>query len=314
MKILPLDSIKAVDSKYRFLREIDNSGSIALYRSLSTSGILTPVVVHDGHLVDGFARYGYALQEKIGSVPCSTLPADTPVEKITDIVFHEVNLTENSSFISKARWAVFATGLGLKRSDVCDLYFEAMKLEPHERVLRKIESAMTLPTLVLDFCHEKNFPMKKVLALTRLPVELVKLVFSWSDKLHLTASIIEELCERTWDYLKANGLTVDDLKNNAKVNEILNEDISPHNRSNAIREYVRELRLPALTAISNEMDIIRNDMSLPPGATLSWDKSLELHEIKIELIIKNRADFPVVVKNLANPDIADGITELLAKL
>ncbi len=324
---IPVLKIALEDSLYRFNRPYQ-WGEIKLdYAPLEsafqTLGVLQPLLVKkvsgQYHLVDGFKRLAYLIENKISLVSCSVLlenelDDDCCGASVFNIALHESGLNKESRFVDKLYCVISAIQSGVSREQILELFLPALGLDAHDRVLRRLESIAKLPESVLDFCGEKNFSMKQCYHLTRHPSGVVDLVFSWRQQLFLTAAVVNELCESLKDHLRAHELTIDEFRQDHEVFSLLSSNLSPQEKTKQLRQLIRLRRYPLLTKINQEMVESKAAMKLPPSANLVWDSTLENRELKMMFAVKEPEEWQEVVERLQSGEVNQGVQELFRHL
>ena len=212
------------------------------------------------------------------------------------------------------RFVGFALGLGIKRIALLECFLPLLGLKGHDAVLRKIESVGKLPNDVLSFCNIKNFSMKQCFQLTRYDKGLLAVVFSWKDKLVLSAAVFEEILTNLNDYLRTNNLGASSLIEDSRFKYIIYTPLSPHKRTNMLRDFIKSLKLPGRTGLNEEIEEIKKEISLPENIDIIWDKSLEKKEVKVTLNLCGDEVWEKAKDILNGEKVGRGIREILNKL
>lgn len=312
-------SIAAEGSRYRFGRAVDwredDASLDALGASLESFGVLSPLVV-DGsmELVDGFKRLAWARMKRVETVPVIELPDGAAPEDILPIVLNETAKEAQASPASKARFIAFAKKAGAGDEVVRNSIMPILGLEPSGKLMRRLEAVSRLPEEVLGFLDEKRFSLKQCYSLTMYPSDLLDLVFSWREKLSLTASLLEEFLESLKDYLGASGLSPRDLPDDGEIAAILYSDTSAHERTRRLRERIRRLRYPTITEVNRDLEKIKKAMNLPRNVDVRWDASLERKEARVTIIARKTEEWEEAMEKLRSGGLSDGIKSILDRL
>ncbi len=324
---IPVSEISLEDSPYRLNRlfqwgeiKVDHAPLEAAFQAL---GVLQPLLVKkvsgQYHLVDGFKRLAFLIENKASLVSCAVLLEGSANDgccnvNVFNIALHESGLNRESRFIDKLRCVTSAIQSGVSREQVLEIFLPALGLGAHDRVLRRLENIAKLPDGVLDFCTEKNFSMKQCYHLTRHPPGVVDLVFSWRQQLFLTAAVVNELCESLKDHLRAHELTIDEFRQDDEVLSLLGSNLSPQEKTAQLRKLVHLRRYPLLTKINQEMVESKASMKLPTQVSLVWDSTLENRELKMMFVVKEPEEWQQVVKRLQSDQVNQGIQKLFEHL
>jgi hypothetical protein len=142
----------------------------------------------------------------------------------------------------------------------------------------------------------------------------VALVFSWRDRLSLTASVAEELLEHLKDHLRAAEATPEELARRPEVRALLEAPLGPQEKTRRLRELVRRLRFPLLTGANDRLEGIRARLGLPGNVRLSWDPTLERHAVDLRITIQDPGEWPATLEFLGSSVVERGIAEMLEEL
>ena len=319
---LPLAQIVVADSRYRFLRKavLDRTDprQKLIANSIKTSGIITPLIVHDTgdgvyHLVDGFCRALWAVEKNAMEVDAFVISAEEAVETVIMIALGEVS-DNDPAFGKKARLVAMAQSLGVREDILIKTILPALNLEPHKNVLKNIESAATLPVDILEYCSCKNFSMKQVNALTRRDRKLLEVVFSWREKINLTARNYESITEQIKDIINSRKLNLDEFLEIVEMKKALSVDASTHERTEQLKNAIETLARPTLTAINAEIKDAVISAALPKGTSITWDKTLEKQEVIVSITASDKDEFLVAAKTLSSDKTITAIERIIEKL
>ncbi len=313
---LSLNRLQIDTSPYR-LSESDNSESAALLASIKVSGILTPLIAYQSdtgiQLIDGFKRCFCAQQLGIQSLPVTLLAGDGELMSRLMIVLHERQTILLSNAAARSRFLRLAHELGLDRAEL-ETLIKLLGLPAHDKLIRQYLAISQLPDQVLDYCLEKNFSLKQCFHLSKHPRELVIQLFEWKSRLHLTASVIEEVLNNFKDILRVEELSMADLLAEAGLQQVIQSPGSPQEITQRLRQWARLRRFPMLSEIQTRMQQYQREMVLPNQLKLEWDDSLERQELRLAIRIKQPDEWPELIKQLQHPSLTTGITQLLGEL
>lgn len=320
---LALESLIVGDSKYRLstgpILAADDLTQALLSRSLEALGLQSPLLVHEErpdslHVVDGFRRTMVARRLGWETVACRVLPPETSIASVLELLLVSRRRSFEESLVTRIRFLRLAIELGVARATLCRDFLPALALDGHEQVLRRCEAVAKLSEEVLSFCEEKSLSLKQCFRLTRHPPELLSLVFSWKSSLSLTRSMLEELLEQLNDYLRAHDAAPEDLLRQPDIQGVLESRLHPQERTRHLRDVVRRLRFPTLTASNRRMEGIRAGLSLPPNVVVSWDPTLERHALDLRITIREPRDWAATLAALQTGGVDRGLCALLEAL
>lgn len=321
---LQLSEITFADSIYRFRRPCKWDDKYPQHklvgRSFNEIGIVSPVIVHEAddgshHLVDGFCRVAWAGAQKIGEITVTILPASIPISAVMMIVLAETAEKQCKNFAGKARFVAMAKNNGVTDDGLNSLILPSLDLAGGKRILATIEQTMAMPTEIIDFCDEKSFSMKQVKSLAQRDPKLLAMVFGWREKLHLTARVIEELCEQISDIIKARNISLEEFMENDEIKSAIGAaDKTAQERTRNIRLVINVMRYPTLTKVNAEIKAVADDAGLPDDSILSWDKTLEIQEVTLKITARNLDAFKKSAEAISSKKVIDSVEKILEKL
>jgi len=203
---------------------------------------------------------------------------------------------------------------GVADEHLCDRLLPALGLQPHPRVLARCLPIAELPAPVADFCAQKGFSLKQCAHIARHSRELLDEVFSWCDRINLTASLAEELLDDLTDFLRARDLSPAELAERTDIRAVLESGDNPQQAARALRDLVRSLRAPVLTSTNQRMDAVATSLALPSRVRLQWDRSLERRELGLRISLRDPEEWPETLARLSRADVEQAIASLLGEL
>jgi hypothetical protein len=302
--------------KYLFKSDPDE---VRLGRSIEHLGIVNPPCVYrDGegkyHLIDGEKRIHHALKQNLDRVSAAVLPETTTLPEIIDIIFSDRRNIINESVINKIGFVCFALSAGASESWITESLCASLGLRPHQEFLKECRRIYDLPQEVKHFCHEKRYSLKQLLNLTYLPQDLMLQLLSWKSGLQLTASILEELASNIRDYLKSQDKTLKHLLAEPEVQALLGSSLSPRDRTERLRQFIRIKRFPVLSEINAKIEKTVTGLDLPEGITVAWDRTLENRKIDVAIHVEDPKKWSELIKALNSQKTRKGIETILDEL
>jgi hypothetical protein len=316
---LPLDVLVVEGSSFAPLRGmVDPSRDVAvLAASLAGLGQLTPLLVRESEagrfeLIDGFRRVAAARELGRDSLACQVVAATAPA--LIDLLIAIRGQLLAGSAVARARLIELAHGLGMSDDEMCPALLERLGQQPHQRVLRSYLAVAQLPAVVVDFCASKGFSLKQCAHLTSYSSELLELVFSWREHISLTASLSTELLDDLRDYAAIAELAPSQLAALPVVRGVLESGHSPQVKGRLLRDRIRELRAPVLTGANARLEALCADLGLAAHVALDWDRSLERHELRWAITVRDVAQWRATMAALADDSVAGSVAAMLEEL
>jgi hypothetical protein len=290
-----------------------------LTRSLQQFGILSPVKLFSDstdniHLIDGFRRARFALETGLSSVEAIVLPASTGIEEMISMILYNKRSMIEESAMNKVCFISYAVSQKTSEEWILSNLCKILELKPHSSTLKECERIGAMPGELKRFCHDKKFSLKQILNLTHHPEDLLMQLMEWRDVLQLTASVLDEVASNLRDYLKSNNIDMETFVNDRQVIGIIDSGLSPRDRTDSLRKLISSRRYPVLSEINERIERAIRRMDLPDGVVVSWDRTLENKEVRIDILIKDTAEWKRVICSLHTEEIKGTIGEILSEL
>jgi hypothetical protein len=287
--------------------------------SFDTLGILYPVIVYVDnakryHLVDGRKRVQFAKEMKELRIRTALLPENTPVTDIITLIFCNKRTDIESSVMNKIQFLCFAMGLNAPESWLLQTLCIPFEFKPHSSFLRECERINNLPKELRHFCHEKKFSFKQLLNLTFYPEELLLQIIKWKPSLQLTASIMDELASHLKDCLKRDHKTLKKFISENEVQDILDSSLSSRDKTEKLRHLIRLNRFPILSEKNGVIKKTVDDLPLPKGVQVNWDKTLENKNINISVNVSDPSKWSGILDTLSSDEVKKAIESILNEL
>lgn len=317
-----LDRIRVNDSCFHFppdfLKEDGNRKKL-IDLSLDVLSTLSPLVVykdeqHETHLIHGFNRVSWLERNGVEKTDCVILDEKTPVANIAKYILAIRYPFILSSAASRAVFYAFLKKIGVDEQVLINDFLPCLGLDSHEKVLKRSLRIASMPDKVIEFCHSKGFSFKKCVNFSGYDRELIKKVFELKDVMSFSASVLEEILGNMRDFSRMSGSGYAEILERTEIIELLNQDLSPSEKSAAFRQVLKKLRYPLLTEINSRISDITANMNLPNNVNITWDNSLENREVVIHLSVRNDRTFLAGTDAVSDPVTVDGIKRILNQL
>jgi len=323
MKVERIDTgdILVEDSRFsidRYLFESRGVGACHI-RSFDSIGILYPVVVYmdeDGqyHLIDGRRRLRYIKDKGEGTINAIILKPQTPVTDIINLIFCNKKDLIESSVINKVQFMCFAMDLNAPESWITQSLCIPLELRPHKDFLIECRRIMDLPHDLRVFLHEKRFSLKQIINFTLYPEDLVGEVIKWRDRLHLTASILDEIMQDLNDYLRRHDKGIKDFVQEPDVQELFESSYNPRQRTERLRQLIKLKKYPVLSATNQRIQETVDSLDLPEQVRVQWDRTLENRQVSIVIDLTEGMQLKEVIERLGREAVMKGVERILQQL
>lgn len=320
-KVEKISTSKIDTTYYPSLTNIEDNNPLhlALEKSIKKEGIITPIITYKSDngeyfLIDGINRLLIAKKSNISEIDCLL------VENISKDIFLQMIYTAqynkiSQSTISKISFLKLAIDIAPNNKELLNNLFPLLGLKNTPQVLKKIEKIASLPEEIILFFHEKNFSYKQCVNLSQYPKDLLEGLFSFKDKLNITASVALELLDHIASYLKMHNIDYNTFINNSSIEEIMSS--SKHNnqqRTKIFRDYIFQKRFPILSKTNEKMRSIKEKIDLDKNTSIQWDNYLENNFLTLTCQVDSSEIWPSIVENLSSNSVKAGISDLLKEL
>ncbi len=290
-----------------------------LERHLKAYGILTPVtVLQDGsgryHLIDGLQRVRYAEDADMLEIGSVVLPGTVSIEEVITLILNDKRSIITESMMNKICFVSFAVTLKAPEEWIVKDLCRALALKPHRSMLEECERMGALPYELKSFCHEKKFSLKQILNLSHHPEDLLMQLMSWRQVLQLSASVLDEIASNLKDYLRINNIVMKEFIYDAEVENIIDSDLSPRDRTDRLRKLISARRYPVLSEVNERIERAVRRLDLPEGVGVSWDRTLENKGVNIAISIKGPDEWDGLMKSIDTVEIKKIIGDILDEL
>ncbi len=287
--------------------------------SFDTLGILYPVILftdnsHQYHLVDGRKRVQFAKEMKEPLIRANVLPENTPVTDIITLIFCNKRNDIERSVMNRVRFLCYAMALNAPDSWILQSLCVPFEFKPHSSFLRECERINSLPKELKTFCHEKKFSFKQMLNLTLYPENLLLQIIRWKSDLQLTASIMDEMASNLKDYLKSENKAISDFVAEQNVQDIIDSSLSPREKTDRLRQLINLKRYPILTAKNSAIQGRVDDLGLPKGIAMDWDRTLENRNVHVSINISDASQWRELLSRLSSEEVKKAIESILDEL
>ena len=274
------------------LSSLSLSAPAFLLESLNSTGIVSPCLVLRFQsrliLIDGFKRFFWARSQKKNRLPVLIYP----VESYQDIFAYCLNLRPgfSDSFLQQSLFLKSFSKGGhlLTESDQKQLILQQKDaLSMGQRVLVKDAlDLLVFPDEFLKFCLRKSFSYRHLQTLLILPRQAVLHAYHLDKELQWSAASFLEAMTLYKTYIKTQG----ELSFLNLVESFIDDHqhLSYKVRQKLLLRYLTNLAFPEQKNALNSLKRDVHELSLPKDIYLSWDESLEIHELHLTFKLRDK--------------------------
>ncbi len=297
----------------------DGGNNRILVNSFDHCGVIHPVTVYkdaDGriHLIDGKLRIAYGSRKGLKCIPAVLIGTDATIETIIELILSLKQDHIEKSMIDKTGFVSFALERGAHESWVLNHLCRTLGLKTHRSFLDDCKRIFELPLELKRFCHEKGFSMKQLLNMTSYSSALLERIMSWKPDLHFSASILDELASNLNDCLRLKDQTIDEFIAEQGIGDLLSSDKNSREKTNELRQVVREVRYPVLTDVNARMDHIVKALDLPENIRVIWDRTLENKKVEIMSVFTDIKEWSDIINHMRTEEMRKTLADMLDEL
>jgi len=100
----------------------------------------------------------------------------------------------------------------------------------------------------------------------------------------------------------------------AEVENIIDSDLSPRDRTDRLRKLISARRYPVLSEVNERIERAVRRLDLPEGVGVSWDRTLENKGVNIAISIKGPDEWDGLMKSIDTVEIKKIIGDILDEL
>lgn len=256
--------------------------------------VMMPILVQKRekkfHILDGFKRFNFSINQGLGKIPALIIPENTSLIRC---IFYFLSQKPTLSFIEKSHLIYELQKEGISREEIQNLFPMVLNHTASTVILKQILEIGSFPEEIKEFAEEKQLSFKQCKKLTFLNKDQLKELASLLKDYHLTASLFLELLDLfTMAIKKYQHPSIASVI--AKLHDL--SENSPLKRSEKLKKALMAYVKPLSLEIENRLHEKRK--KIPKGIQLSWDPSFEMKNIQISFQIKQENEFEHYLKQL----------------
>ncbi|MBA3065664.1 hypothetical protein KJ633_07520 [bacterium] len=131
-------------------------------------------------------------------------------------------------------------------------------------------------------------------------------------KLRASSSLMKEFSEHILDISKRDGISAFEILNAENVKKITDMECSRKIKTEKLRQLLRAIRYPALTAKENEMENALKKLALPQNMSLRRPENFEGKKVSLTIRFENTAQLKKAIAEIdTKTALLDKFLELL---
>jgi len=270
--------------------------------------VMMPILVQKRekkfHILDGFKRFNFSINQGLGKIPALIIPENTSLIRC---IFYFLSQKPSLSFIEKSHLMYELQKQGISREEIQNIAPMVLHHNSSTVLLKQVFEIGCLPEEIKEFAEEKQLSFKQCKKLTFLNKDQLKELASLVKDYHLTASLFLEWVDLfTMAIKKYQHPSIASVI--AKLHDL--SETSPVKRAEKLKKALMAYVKPLSLEIENRLHEKRK--KIPKGIQLSWDPSFEIKNIQISFQIKQENEFEHYLKQLktSKPTLMNMLNDL----
>ncbi len=251
---------------------------------------------------------------KESKIRATLLPENTPVTDLITLILCNKRYEIEYSVINKIQFIYFASSLNAPETWILQSLCIPFEFKPHRDFFRECERIYNLPRELKLFCHEKKYSFKQLLNLTFHPRDLLMQLMIWKPVLQLTASTLDEIASGLKDYLKRENKKISDVLSEPDIQELFDSSLGPREKTDKLRALIRLKKFPVLSDKNVLIKKIVDDLKLPKGIDVQWDRTLENKNIHVSVDVHDPSQWRNILAALGSADVKKALDAILEEL
>lgn len=289
-----------------------------LFNSISNIGLITPPTLlpeKKGNkflIVSGLKRILACKKLNIKILPCFILREEVQNHEKLILLNLRINLSHRElNDIEKANLLKLLSKAGFSQEKIIKKYMPEIKLEKSRKIYEDILSLNSLDSRSKMKIIAWQLPLKVSAALARYSksdrdsvIKIAETLMPGRNRLKEIIVFLEEIA-----LLKKSSIT--EITKQYLVNVVENSKSSRKERTEKIRQKLKELRYPRMTKLEKRWDECLKNLHLPPEIKITPPLSFEGKKIKLEISFSTKETLTRSLLKLNKTLKSDSLAELI---
>jgi hypothetical protein len=114
--------------------------------------------------------------------------------------------------------------------------------------------------------------------------------------------------------VKEKRISLHDFFEDPEIKEVINSDVSPRDKTEKLRKIIRLKRYPIPSETNTRIRKAVEEMGLPKGVSVTWDKTLENRNIDFVIHVQDPDKWEEMITSLNKSAIKQKIKIILEEL
>jgi hypothetical protein len=303
--------LSEIDPQHHYCYHIDLELP-ELRKSLQLHGIQMPVwLIHRNgvKIIDGYRRIHLARILGISEIPVIFFNADD----INTVFLSALSINSSQRVLSVIeKINALRITEDLSNSDAIPEVLNILNLHTNQTTPVIVDYVNSIPSWLKKYLHGINISIKVLSKLSRYSVRTFRPWLEMGSTLLLKPTELVQVLEYVEEICKRDKLSSDQLWNELSESSRLRESMTPQQKAYHIKNWLYEFRFPILSRIND--DLREKVKKLRKGhqvnLNVSWDRSLENSELKLQFLLKGSNDLDNILEFLQNSGNRDLVLKI----
>jgi hypothetical protein len=201
-----------------------------------------------------------------------------------------LNLVEKSLALEKL------LSFGVPEREVIDRYLPLFGLQPHMKMLRQVTALLGLERKLKEYLVKEALSLSAAVCFLHLDKDGQRAILPLLDALRPGENRVKEIISFLQEVSLREGVSVSSLLACDEIKEIIDDQEAPRSqRLEQVRNALKRMRFPRLTAMEEKFADYKRSLSLPPQLSFHPPPFFEGEEFRMELRFKDFRAFQELV-------------------
>ncbi len=271
------------------------------------SYIIYPVITQETErlfrIIYGFKIAEYCRQNKIEVMTAYVLPKSTSIMNLLLLAAEYHRQRREFYPIEIMRFLRILADNDVFREGIIKTAMPALGIAANDKLLGQYLSLGNISPTIINYLIHKNASLKTWLVFNNIQSEAQIIFGELISKTKPSLSVFEEIVTNTKETaLRDNKSIIDIIKELRLDEQLKNVGDFPQRKLSEIREIVFKSRYPVIYRHKANIKESISRIRIPPQVKVTWDKTFERKEIKVEFSINSFEDFKVCSRFASSED------------
>ncbi len=272
-----------------------------LCHSIAEHGVLNPLpVLFDDkiyQLTGGFSRYEAAVKAGHKRVPVRIYTKEMPLPKLFEMILNEhvclrpLNLIEKARVLSICRNISGLSGFQSRR------IMRQAEIPASQIMQDDMEKLLLLPLPVQSYIEDRGLSLKQTEMFGNTPEDDLLSIIQFAEAFKIRSVELAALIDICRDISLRESCAISSI---LELSELLDNRLNRTQNLEAVKKRLHARRYPDLSGLSKKITQKIQQMSLPEGLEIHWDRQFERPGITLSASIADEQELGRMLKALTD--------------